>query len=203
MPKIKTQPSKAQPSKSVIISFSAPTGGSTYAAYASASDVANRCRNLLGGVSNFSSSTSPTITAVNGFLSSACSIIETFLLSCGYSVPVTEDTAVYGWLSELNTLYAAAQAEMTRVNVTLGPGERTRGQVFDEMFWKGLKRLAEGDLTFAGLSRTSTAKIYVGGVSQDDKDTWEDTTDRVRPRFTRGMFAFDETVRPDYSTSGS
>ncbi len=171
--------------------------------YGSTSGVASLCRQLASGASDFTTSTSPTAAQVTVWLTGGCAIIETKLTSAGYDVPPAATTVVYGWLTDLNDLWAASKAEMSRTNITLGPGERTRGQVFEEQFWRGMKQLLDNDLTYAGLSRTSTAKIYVGGVSQDDKDTWEDTTDRVGPRFFRGQYAFDETIRPDYSTSGS
>ena len=171
--------------------------------YGTPTGVGGLCYNLLGGKTDFSTSTTPTLAQVEEWLSSGCSIIEAKLTSVGYDVPPAANTIIYAWLADLNNLWASSKAEMARTNITLGPGERTRGQVFEEQFWRGIRQLLDGDLTFAGLSRTSTAKIYVGGVSQDDKDTWEDTSDRVKPRFFRGQYAFDETIRPDYSTSGS
>src|SRR5512135_2662394 len=92
-------------------------------AYASASDVAAFCRNLLSACATFSTSTSPTLTDVNGWLGSGYSVINTYLGSVGYSVPVSATTTVYPWLTELNALFGAAKAEMSRANVVLGPGE--------------------------------------------------------------------------------
>ena len=43
----------------------------------------------------------------------------------------------------------------------------------------------------AGRSGDSAlGKLYVGGISIDDKETHEDDTDRVPGRFVRGMFKF-------------
>ncbi len=165
--------------------------------YGSGSGVASRCGNTLAGASNFSASTVPSSCAVNGWLSTACAIIESRLSGGGYSVPPTANTIVYDWLVDLNNLYGSAQVEMSRVNVTLGPGERTRGQVFEKMFWDGLDRLCSTDLTLVGLSRISDDAIYVGGTTETQKDIWEDDTDRVVPRFTRGMHNFEGTIRPD------
>lgn len=172
-------------------------------AYSSASDVASICRGLIAGASNFGTSTSPDATSVGAWLSSGCAVIETKLTGWGYSVPPAATTAVYAWLSDLNTLYAAARAELSRVNITIGPGERTRGQLFNEMFWAQLEKLNEQDLTNAGLSTDSGAKIYVGGVSIDEKQVQEADTDRVIPRLSRGMFNFPDTLRPEGTTASS
>jgi hypothetical protein len=167
--------------------------------YGNTAMVAALCKNTLAGAANFSTNTNPTITEVESWLSSGCAIIEARLSSYGYAIPASEGTAIYDWLADLNNLFAASKAEMSRVNVTLGPGERTRGQVFYQMFKDGINEIDSLDLTSMGLSRISDDAIYVGGVSQDTKDTYEDDSDRVKPRFARGQFAFDETIRPDSS----
>lgn len=162
--------------------------------YASASDVAALCRNLINNDSNFGSSTSPTLTQVNSWLSSGCAIIEAKISDMGYAVPITATTTVYKYLTDLNALYAAARAELSRINVTLGPGERTRGQVFDEMFWKQLKQLENLNLATMGASRytsSDTVGIFGGGLTDTSKDTYTDNSDYVTARFTRGMLSFD------------
>ena len=171
-------------------------------AYGSASGVAGFCSNLLSTASNFSASTVPSACQVTAWLSSGCAIIESNLSGVGYSVPVAAGT-VYDWLVVLNELYAVAQAEKARTNITLAPGERTRGQVFEDDFWKGLERLLKQDLTSVGVGRRSGDIMYVGGVSIDDKDTIESDSDRVKPRFFRGQYAFPGTLRPDAFTSAS
>jgi hypothetical protein len=164
-------------------------------AYSSASDVVGWCHNVLGSASMFSEATDPTLGNVESWLSSGCAVIETQLQSWGYSVPVAATAGAYQWLKDLNTLYAAARVEMSRTNITLGPGERTRGQVMDEWFWRDLDRLQRRDLSTAGVSRSSTGKLYVGGVSQSDKATWDQDSDRVKPRFRKGMFETPGTTR--------
>lgn len=166
-------------------------------AYAAASDVAAYCQNILNGDNNFSLSSSPTLLEVNGWLSSGCAILETYLSSKSISVPIANGTRLYAWLTDLNALYGAARVELSRTNVTLGPGERTRGQVFDDMFWKRLASLEDMDLSGVGGTQRSVAPIYVGGISVDDKETRDSDTDRVVPRFRRGQFEYEGTVRPD------
>jgi len=164
--------------------------------YAAASDVAGHCQNILDGTDNFTMSTCPTLSDVNAWLSSGCSIIETVLTANRYSVPPASSTSVYGWLRDLNALFGAARAEMSRSNVTLAPGERTRGQVFLAEFWSGVKQLTTLDLTGVGLSRSGTGTIYTGGISIAAKDAFESDSDRVSPRFRRGMFDFPDSGRP-------
>lgn len=172
-------------------------------AYASASDVAALCQNVLGADDTFSTSTCPTLAQVNRWLTSGCAVLETRLQAQGYSVPPGSTTSIYEALKDLNTLYAVTRVEMVRTNPVFGPGQRTRGQVFREMFWEELKELLSTDLTQAGLSRSSTATIYVGGISEADKDTVEDDSDRVEPRFSRDMFDFAGTLKPKSDTSAS
>lgn len=170
--------------------------------YGSASSVASMCSNLISAASNFSASTVPSACQIAVWLGSGCAIIETRLSGAGYSIPVSTGV-VYDWLAMLNELYTAAQAEKARTNVTLAPGERTRGQVFEDDFWKGLDKLLAQDLTAVGVARRGGDKMYVGGVSYDDKEEWTDDSDIIPSRFTRGMFKFPGTLRPDALSSAS
>lgn len=169
--------------------------------YSTASHVASLTQNILSGASNFSTSSSPTIDAVNNWLSTGCSIIETYLSSKKYEMPVASTAAVYSWLENLNALYAAGMAEMSRSNVTLGPGERTRGQAMIQQFWDELKLLSSMDLTTMGVSRLSDGKLYAGGISISDKQTYESNSDRTAPRFHREQFRFSGTIAPTTSTA--
>ncbi len=176
-------------------------------AYASASGVAAYTRNLLGPDKIYTESSCPTLNSIDGWLSSGCSVIETVLSGAKYTTPVPTTAGVYGWVSELNALWAAAHAELSRTNVTLSPGERTRGQVMLEYFWSELEKLILGiggngnDLTLVGLTRTSVGKLYVGGISVSDKQLWESDTDRVTPRFATGLFSFPGTIKPTARSS--
>lgn len=166
-------------------------------AYASASDVAAFCSNLITGAANFSDSTTPNITQVNAWLSSGCAIMEGYLTSVGYTPPPGTNTAAYIELRQLNAFYGAAMAEMARTNIRLTPGERTRGQQFEKMFWDGLDRLLKRDLSAVGM--TYSHRGYIGGVSESDVETVKDDTDRVPTRFNRGVFDLPGTTRPQFS----
>jgi len=164
-------------------------------AYASASDVAALTPQLLGGEANFGPSTSPTDTEVETWLSTGCGILEGHLESWGYDPPPGSATAAWSFLKHLNALYAAAQAELSRMNVSLSPEERTRAEYLDERFWNELERLRKMDLSAMGLSKNATRVLYAGGISESDKNTWDEDTDRVPPRFRRGQFAYPGTIR--------
>ena len=71
------------------------------------------------------------------------------------------------------------------------------------MFWAGLERLGKLDLSLVGFGRDSAGKLYVGGISQDEKDVYEEDSDRVKPRFSRNQFGFPDTIRPDALTAAS
>ena len=165
--------------------------------YSSASSVAALTRNLTGN-KQYSTSTCPTINEINSWLSSGCAVIESKLAGCDYSVPVTGGTVAYDWLGQLNTLYAAAWAEMSRTTATLEPNQRTKGQVMLEEFWHQMDMLCTGDLTLAGLSYISAGRgaIYAGGTKRSEKQIWEQDSGRVRSRFSRGMFRTPGTLEP-------
>jgi hypothetical protein len=129
-------------------------------------------------------------------------MIETHLSANGYSTPAASGTAVFSMLARCNALFVAARVEESRTNITLAPGERTRGQVFDEQFRLCLESLFAMDLTLAGLVRTATAEIYTGGVKVADKQTTESDTTLVKPRFTRDQFDFPGTIQQT-GTTGS
>jgi hypothetical protein len=169
--------------------------------YCSASDISSLTKNLLGSSGSFDSSTCPTVAQVNAWITSGCGVIESTLAGAKYSVPVASGTAAYDWLRNLNALYGAAWAEMSRTNVTLEPNQRTRGQVFLEEFWSQLEKLTKGDLTLAGLGRTSQGKLYVGGISISDKQLREGNTDRVPPKFHKGLGSFPGTIEPGATTA--
>lgn len=166
-------------------------------AYASASDVAVLTQNLIGKEETYTTSTSPTRGAVERWLSSGCAAIENKLRGAKYEMPPPVSSTIYSQLIDLNALFAAARAEQSRSNVVLGPGARTRAQVFMDEFWKELEMLCEQDLTLSGVSRVSSGQLFVGGISRADKRARATDSDMLPPRFSRGAFAFPGTDRHD------
>mgnify|MGYP001596465617 CR=1 FL=1 len=120
------------------------------------------------------------------WLSSGCSLIEGALTAAGYSAPVPATAAAYDFVADLEATYGAARAEMARASPRSAMGERGRGETLMRQFQDGLKMLMAMDLTRMGV--TQTGKLYAGGISLSDKDTVASDTDRVTPRFERGMF---------------
>ena len=163
-------------------------------AYASASDIASLTKNLVGGASSFDTSTSPTLTQVNAWLTSGCAMIETVL-----GAAVTNDKALYGVAVEANALYGAWMAERSRTNARTTAEERTRADMLRRDFFDHLKWLQQYGLSRAGVAPTSLA--YAGGISAADKESVLSDEDRVRPRFTRGHFRNREVSLDDTSAS--
>ncbi len=154
-------------------------------AYAVSSCVAALCRNLVSGASDFSSSTSPNDSQVNGWLSSGCSLINAQLASKGYGV-IPTSSAAYELAAQANALYAGWLAERSRTHARTSAGERGRAGMLKDDFDAQMKVLLDVALSRMGVSQTSTA--YMGGQSVADKDSVVSNSDRVLPRFTRGMF---------------
>lgn len=153
-------------------------------AYASPSDVAAYCRNLLGPEPDFSDATSPNRTAINNWLSSACALINTQLASRGYGT-IGATSMAYDLARDVSALYAAWQAERSRTTARVTNEERTRADMFKRDFTDQLKMMMSLDLSQAGV--TVTGKAYAGGISVSDKDTQESDRDRVQPRFVKGI----------------
>lgn len=170
-------------------------------AYSSASQVAALTRNLIAPSKAFTLSTCPTLTEVNAWLSSGCSLIEMKLAGCGYSVPAASGTLIYDHLAHLNAIYAAAWAHNSRMSATVTADERTLGDRYLSTFKEELGMLCENDLTQVGLSRVSNRDLYAGGISVSDKQAQESDTDRVKPRFSRSMGAFPGVINPGNTTA--
>lgn len=162
--------------------------------YSATSDVAAYVPNLIDGAADFDATTRPTKAVVENFLSSGCAIIESELQTGGYAVPVPGNSTVRISIKQLETWYGVAEAESVRSTARVAATDRTRAQFFAAKFEKGLDKLLSRDLSRAGLSHTS--KLYAGGISVSDKETVEDDTDRVAPRFERDQFRIEGADRP-------
>jgi hypothetical protein len=132
---------------------------------------------------------------VNSWLSSGCTKIHTALQGAGYNVPITTSTpALYGTVRQLEAFYGAAMAELSRRSSRVDSRERTRYEVFMDLFNDGLKDLVSQDLAQVGVAVSGTAKIHIGGTSKDRKEVLEEDKDRVEPAFRRGLMSFPGTV---------
>jgi hypothetical protein len=155
-------------------------------AYANASHVYSHCFSLIKPASEFDSSTCPSLSEVNTWLTGGCAVINARLAGHGYSaIPAT--SAAYDLAVAANALYAAWMAERSRISARISAEERTRADMFYKDFKFHLDMLVEMDLSRTGVTQTSVA--YAGGISRSDVSSVESNTDRVKPRFTRGRFS--------------
>ena len=95
-------------------------------------------------------------------------------------------TAPYGLATQINALFAAWLAESSRLSAMVQAGERTRADVFFKNWNSLLTLLSTRDLSRAGVT-TMSSRAYAGGISVSDRATVSGDSDRVAPRFTRGM----------------
>ena len=169
-------------------------------AYASASDVSSICPHLIGSTaSTFDTSTSPTANEVTAWLSSGSSIINAKLASKGYDA-IGATSIAYEFARQANALYGAYMAERSRLSARVSKQENTRGDVFKSDFEDMLEMLTGMDLSRMGVGRSLAPPTpYSGGTSKADKEEYEADTDRIAPRFARGMFENSETQKPDTS----
>ena len=166
-------------------------------AYASASDVAALCRNILGAASAFGSTTCPSSTQVDTWLTTGCSVIETKLAGCGGYGPIPTSSAAYGLAQQANAAYGGWWAERSRTIGGVNAGERTRADMLKKDFFDLLDMLCAMDLGSVGVPLTSNGvhpRIHAGGISIDGKRTRENDSDRVTPRMVRGMFGNAEAL---------
>ena len=173
--------------------------------YASSSDIGILCPHLLAcgssSGSDFSASTTPTLNAVNAFISSGSNVIDTRLASKGYdSIPNT--SIAYGMAREANAFYGAYLAERSLLSARVSKMENSRADFFKKDFNDTLEMLVNLDLSNAGVGRSLAPKSpYTGGISETDKDNQQDNLDRVPPRFSRGFATNPETTRPNNAPS--
>ena len=169
-------------------------------AYASASDVAAICHNLLGNIPNFTTTTCPTLVQVNVWLTTGCAVINGQLASKGVSaIPATSEA--YGIAQQANAAYAGWWAERSRISSRVSKDERSRADMLKSDFDALMKVLLSLDLSRIGVSQTSVA--YAGGISVSDKSTVQSDSDRVKPRFARGMLRNLDAPEPAEQTSAS
>lgn len=160
-------------------------------AYASASDVAALCRNLLGSASNFDTSTSPTVTQINAWLSAGCALINTTIFGRNYTQAVPQSSAAYEFMTMANAQFAAWQAERSRTLASVQATERTRADMFKRDFNDSLAIIRTMSLGQAGVGQVSN--VYQGGQSGADKALDAGDADTVKSRFVRGMLS-DRTI---------
>lgn len=154
--------------------------------YASASSVFPYFRAELSGSAAFTANTLPTSTDITTWLAQGYARVNRALAGQGYTTPVTSSAACYEEVVQCEILYAAAMGHTVKNVQRASADQWTKGEVYMDRHRKALADLLASDLSRAGLSHTSG--VYAGGISDADKESAEEDTDRVTPRFSRGQF---------------
>ncbi len=95
-------------------------------------------------------STSPTDAQVTTWLAEGYARINRVIASAGYSVPIGASADVYGELTALNNLYAAAYSLRARGLDIMNGEEESRSEVWLKSFNDQLKELADSNLAAVG-----------------------------------------------------
>ncbi len=147
----------------------------------------------------FNQLNAPTDPDVRLWLDEGAAIIDGTLSSKGYSVPVAKTAKAWPILRNLESLYAASMAETSKLVASTSAGAQTRAESLEKKFDRRLEKLMLMDLSAMGVGYTSL--LYVGGISQADKDSVEDDSDRVMTAFSRGQHAYSaDTAEADEQT---
>ena len=107
----------------------------------------------------------PTDAQVTTWLAEGYARINRVIASAGYSVPIGAAAAVYGGLTALNNLYAAAYALRSRGIDTMSGEEESRSEVWLKNFSEQLKELAESNLAAMGAT-VATGETSAGTPSR-------------------------------------
>lgn len=163
-------------------------------AYGNVSGVAARCKELIAGNATFTDSTTPSERQVQNFLNDASALMDAVFASLGFTTPIT-DTDVTPILDPIAEYYAAMEAESTRLverSNWEGAAEESKPTHWKQLYDNAMKSLTNNGgfalmILGAGKARDLSYGLHAGGLSDDERDTWNDDSDFTRPRFTMGM----------------
>jgi len=153
-------------------------------AYADHDDVEALCPRIFNAPTG-----QPQATTVEDWLDEGAALIDARLTAAGYSAPVSSSASAYKLFRHLNALYGACIVEMSRGTSQTAAAETGRSFSFCDRFEQNLTNLLKMDLTGLGVSVSSTAPVYIGGISEADKESVESDSDRIMTAFRRGQFA--------------
>jgi hypothetical protein len=170
-------------------------------AYGSASGTAALCTALTSACNGaFGENTTPTETQVLAFLDDGSALMDAEMSQHGFTTPVTASLVV-PVLDPIAEYYAAALAESPQ-NVNRsdwqGVSESSKPTHWMDLYRDAMDRiLSEGGLALSILGASKTvnlsAYLHAGGLSDDEKDTWEDDSDFLQPRFKSRMMEYRKT----------
>lgn len=156
--------------------------------YGTVAGVAAYVRRLTTGGA-FTDATRPSFAEIESFLDQRSAILNSWIAEAGYSVPVTNATAVLV-LSNYANLGAAGLAELTQAAAGYGQeGEDTRENRFLAEFAKAEAWIKGGALAALGVGQV-TLGSGLAGLSVGGK----------RPIFRRSMFGNDTQAEPGSSS---
>jgi hypothetical protein len=170
-------------------------------AYGSASGVAALCTALTAACNGaWGENTTPKTWQVVAFLDDASALMDAQLAQHGFTTPVTA-SLVLPVLDPIAEYYAAALAESPQ-NVNRsdwqGVSESSKPTHWMDLHRDAMDRILSEDglaLSILGAAKTTnlSAYLHAGGLSEDEKDTWEADSDFIEPRFKSRMMEYRKT----------
>lgn len=98
----------------------------------------------------------PTETEAESWLDEGAAVIDRYISSAGYTIPISSSATLYTELQMLNNLYASAQVLIARGLDTVQGTSESRSDQWLARFYEQLDMIAKSDLTAAGATATST-----------------------------------------------
>lgn len=156
--------------------------------YGTIAEVAAYVRRLANSAGTFDATTRPTQADVELFLTRRSNMLNAWLATAGYTIPVT-DAQAKSVLDHYAAVGAACDVERTQRTAGASEEDNARADQFCKEFSEAKTIIASGGLaalgaTLAGASAT-LAGLYVGGKTR--------TGQRLRPIFTRASFGNEPT----------
>lgn len=165
-------------------------------------EVASLCRHAARASGAFSSSTVPTLVAVERYLTTSHYWIHGLLRRAGLDVEQT-DPAVLGILQQLNVYDACIKIELSLpANAETGDGN-SRFQTFEERRTDLVEMITDGSLAAmpdAVLLSTSMRTPIITGISNSRKRLTEENRDATQHRVRRGQFGHHGLLNPTSDT---
>ena len=156
--------------------------------YSSIAGIVASTRHMLDGQTSFNSTTVPTLTEVEGFVDEASAHLNTALAGAGFTVPVTNSTAVQA----LNSWVRWRSVEYVELTQQRGgfAGDETTGMV--GLHESAAKFVLNGALGWKYLGAAVTVAASDGlaftGIDAQSERADPDNSDRAQPKFSRGQF---------------
>lgn len=142
--------------------------------------------------SAYTTSTRPKLAEVEKFIDRVSGILNVLLAKAGFSISVTQADARLA-LDDFVVYWATMYCHSANRAGPFSPERReVRGELSFSAILKEAEAFIKGNaLGFERLGATREYKqadgLYAGGISVDEKDSFEDDTDRELPSFARGM----------------